>query len=652
MSAALVLLAAGLAAAGGVPGLFARGRRAWGQHTATGIAVLASLVGLAGAAAAIVAPRSARLSAPWALPGAHFSVEVDGLSTLFLIPLFVVSGLGAIYSETYWSQREHPGSARRVRLFYGLVTAGIAIVFVARNTIFFLVGWEVMALSAFFLVSAEEEKKKEARAAGWLYLIATHAATLALFALFALLRHVAGSFDLAPLPAGVAGSPAGRAIFLLALAAFGTKAGLMPFHVWLPSAHAATPSHVSALMSGVLIKTGIYGLVRLTSLFPDPPAWWGGALLAAGVVSGVLGVAFALGQHDLKRLLAYHSVENIGIIAIGLGLGLAGRAAGEPVWALLGFAGGLLHVVNHGLFKSLLFLGAGSVVHASGTREMDRLGGLLKILPRTALWFLVGAVAICGLPPLNGFVSEFLIYLGLLSTLKSAWIWAAFAVPALALVGALALACFVKAFGAVFLGQARADAPLDAHEHALLTGAMAVLAALCLGIGVAPFAVAPLVERAARDAAPGLSLSLSETAPLGILGAAAVALVALLALAALLQRSRLTPGRLAAAGTWDCGYAAPSARMQYTSSSFASWTVGFFRFALLPRTRLPELARFFPRSARFESHVGDTVLDRLLTPAFEAGAWLASWGRFLQHGRIQLYLVYVAVTLVALLWKV
>jgi hydrogenase-4 component B len=650
VSAALVLLAAGIAAFGGLPGLFARGRRTWGQHVATGASVLASLVGLAGAVGAVLAGPS-RLEAPWPLPQAFFAVEVDALSALFLIPLFLVTGLGAIYGEAYWSQREHPGNARRVRLFYGLVTAGIAVVLVARSTMLFLAGWEVMALSAFFLVSAEEDKK-EARDAGWLYLISTHAATLTLFALFALLHDATASFALAPLPMGVAASPVGRAIFLLALGGFGLKAGLMPLHVWLPSAHAATPSHVSALMSGVLIKTGIYGIVRITSLFPDPPFWWGGALLGLGAVSGVLGVAFALGQHDIKRLLAYHSVENIGIIAMGLGLGVAGRAAGEPAWVLLGFAGGLLHVVNHGLFKALLFLGAGSVVHAAGTREMDRLGGLLKSLPRTGLFFLVGAVAICGLPPLNGFVSELLIYLGLLSTLNGGWIWGAFAMPALALIGALAVACFVKVFGVVFLGAPRSGSLPSAHEPAAMTFPMGALAALCAAIGLVPLAVVPLVERAAKVAAPGLEGSLAASAPLAAVGACAVGLAALLALVAFWQSRRIALAPRRAAPTWDCGYAAPTARMQYTSSSFASWAVGFFAWALRPRTHRPELPRLFAQEARYESHVGDTVLDRVFTPALGAGAWLLSWGRYLQMGRMQLYLVYVAVTLVALLWKV
>src|SRR5262249_21310514 len=259
------------------------------------------------------------------------------------------------------------------------------------------------------------------------------------------LRAVSGSFALNPLDPDHLSPGLTTAIFVLALIGFGLKAGIMPLHVWLPSAHANAPSHVSAIMSGVLIKMGIYGLVRVTSLLPTPPLEWGTGVLGLGVVSGVLGVAYAIGQHDLKRLLAYHSIENIGIIVMGLGVALIGRSLGRADWVLLGLAGSLLHVWNHALFKSLLFLSAGSVIHSVHTPEIDHLGGLAKTIPGTALYFLIGAVAICGLPPLNGFISEFLVYLGLLGTLDGSrgptFVGAAFAATALALIGALALAC-------------------------------------------------------------------------------------------------------------------------------------------------------------------------------------------------------------------
>src|SRR5262249_7376243 len=315
------------------------------------------------------------------------------------------------------------------------------------------------------------------------------------------LRAVSGSFALNPLDPDHLSPGLTTAIFVLALIGFGLKAGIMPLHVWLPSAHANAPSHVSAIMSGVLIKMGIYGLVRVTSLLPTPPLEWGTGVLGLGVVSGVLGVAYAVGQHDLKRLLAYHSIENIGIIVMGLGLAMIGRSLGRADWVLLGLSGGLLHVWNHALFKALLFLSAGSVIHATHTREIDRFGGLAKNMPRTAIFFLIGAVAICGLPPLNGFVSEFLIYLGLFSTLGNGNGWSfaavAFAAPALALIGALAVACFVKVYGTVFLGTARTEQADHVRESPPnMICPMAVLAACCFFIGMAPLVLTPILNAA------------------------------------------------------------------------------------------------------------------------------------------------------------
>ncbi len=427
----------------------------------------------------------------------------------------------------------------------------------------------------------------------------------------------------------------------------------MPLHVWLPGAHAAAPSHVSALMSGVLIKMGIYGLLRTAAGFEHPPLWWGGALLGLGAVSAVLGVAFAIGQHDVKRLLACHSVENIGIICMGMGLALLGRAVGEPALVLLGLAGALLHVWNHGLFKALLFLGAGSVIHATGTRELDRLGGLLRRMPATGLLFLVGAVAICGLPPLNGFVSELLIYLGLFSAAAATqgrwWIATAFAAPALALVGALALACFVKAFGAIFLGEPRSPHSLRAREAPrTMLLPMIALAACCAGIGLAPALVAPALDSAA--AAWGVHAPLASAVPLGRISLAAALLVAALALAAAALAYRVRRARTAP--TWDCGYAVPAARMQYTSSSFAQMLVGLFAFALRPEETVPRLTAPFPAPSAYHGEVPDAVLDRLLLPLLRAGANAFESLRFIQRGNVQAYLGYILLTLVLLLvWK-
>jgi hydrogenase-4 component B len=414
------------------------------------------------------------------------------------------------------------------------------------------------------------------------------------------------------------------------------------------------------MMSGVILKMGIYGLLRVTSLVPHPPLEWGATLLVLGVVSGVLGVAFAIGQHDLKRLLAYHSIENIGIILLGIGLALVGRSLDRADWVILGLAGGLLHVWNHALFKSLLFLSAGSVIHAVHTREIDHLGGLARPMPRTALCFLIGAVAICGLPPLNGFVSEFLIYLGLFGTLGldngSAYAGAVFAVPALALIGTLAVACFVKVFGAVFLGAARSEHAQHAHESGItMIGPMAVLAACCVFIGLAPSWIAPLLAQGVGSWAPELTNvgpRLATLAPLWWVSVMALVLIAGLALIGGLLWLRLRGSVVTAGPTWGCGYAAPTPRMQYTSSSFAQMLVGLFGWVLRPRTHRPGKMDLFPQRTDFHSDVPDTVLDEAVLPAFRFGAWLFSWGRVLQQGSIQMYLLYIFVALLALLlWR-
>ena len=644
MSVWLVIFGIGCHALSGVPGLFCKRDSDAGQKLAVALALIGSVVGMAGALASL-----------W-LPVAPTSViALDGLSVIFLLPIFLIPALGGIYGLGYWKQAEHPGNGQKLRLFYGLVTAALAGVTIAANSILFLVAWEIMALSAFFLITTEDEELA-VREVGWVYLVATHTATLFLFALFAIMRSVTGSFALIALTAGV---PAGvaTAIFLLAVVGFGFKAGIMPLHMWLPGAHAMAPSHVSALMSGVLIKIGIYGLVRVGSLLPHPPLWWGGLLLVLGVISGVLGVVFALGQHDLKRLLAYHSIENIGIIVIGLGLALLGRTLQRADLVALGLAGALLHVWNHGLFKSLLFLSAGVVIHATHTREIDQLGGLAKAMPRTALCFAVGAVAICGLPPLNGFVSELLIYLGLFRSLGigngTTWAGAAFAAPALALIGALAVACFVKAFGAVFLGAARSEHARHAHEAgANMTGPMLVLVGCCLFIGLAPVLVVPVLQQGLRAWVPELPVALVTLAPLGWISVTGLGLIGLAVLGSIAFGYRLRHSRTTASGTWDCGYALPGPTMQYTSSSFAQMLVGFFAWVLRPRVHAPGEQPVFAGPTRFHSHVPDIVLDGVLRPSFRFGAKITSSFRFLQAGSVHAYLFYIVLFLILLLlWR-
>jgi hydrogenase-4 component B len=410
-------------------------------------------------------------------------------------------------------------------------------------------------------------------------------------------------------------------------------------------------------MSGVLIKMGIYGLVRVCSLFPDPPLWWGGLILSLGAISGILGVAFAVVQHDLKRLLAYHSVENIGIICIGLGMAVMGRSLGRGELVALGLAGALLHVWNHGLFKALLFLSAGSVLHATETRQIDRLGGLLKPMPWTGLAFLIGAVAICGLPPLNGFVSELLIYLGLFRAVTvpegRIWLAGAFAASALALTGALAVACFVKVFGMAFLGEARTWRARAAHECGrLMLLPMAALAGCCLLIGIGPSLLGPVLDGAVAAWAPEWAngqTRLALLAPFGAVTMAAAGLLAALAVTGAVLAARTGQAVAGTVGTWDCGYAAPGCTMQYSSSSFAQTLVRIFSWALRPDEHSPSIQGVFPERASFYSHVPDVVLDRAVRPAARSVGRVFSWLRWVQRGSVNAYVFYILITLVVLL---
>ena len=656
MTERLVLVAILLAALSGCPGLLLSRTSLVGQWVAVALALASSGLGIAGVAHLWTTGESQPIALAWNLPGAEFSVAVDGLSAIFLVPVFLISLLGGIYGLGYWKQTLHPLDGRKLRLFYGLLTASMATLLIARNAILFLFGWEMMALSAFFLVTTEDNKK-EVQEAGWIYLVATHVATLCLFAMFALLRGGSGSFALVAVEEGGLSAPIATAIFVLALVGFGLKAGIMPLHVWLPSSHTVAPSHVSAIMSGVIIKMGIYGLFRVTSLLPTPPLAWGGIVLALGAISGVLGVAFAIGQHDIKRLLAYHSIENIGIILLGLGLAMIGRSLDRADLIILGLAGGMLHVWNHALFKSLLFFSAGSVIHATHTREIDELGGLGKAMPWTALCFLIGAVAICGLPPLNGFVSEFLIYLGLFHSLglagEASLAGAAFAAPALALIGTLAVACFVKVYGVVFLGTARSRHAEQVEESPpTMLVAMSVLVVCCFFIGLAPQCIAPVLGQGIAAWAPEVTDAGSQIvalAPLKRLTVMGLSLIAALLAGAITLSALLRHGGVQRSVTWGCGYMAPTARMQYTSSSFAQMLVGLFSWALRPRVHQPGHLPLFPQQADFHSEVPDTVLDKGVLPVFRFAAWSFSWFRVFQQGNIHTYLLYIFVALIVLL---
>jgi formate hydrogenlyase subunit 3/multisubunit Na+/H+ antiporter MnhD subunit len=654
----LLLFATAVLVGSGAVGLVAGRRSRWGSRLNAAATIIGCAIGLIPALRVLTGAPPEALQAAWPVPYGAFDVAIDALSAFFLVPVLALSSLAALYGTEYLAADRETGRIGVAGFFFNLLVASMVFVVIARNAVLFLVAWELMALASFFLVTFEDDQTG-VRDAGWVYLVATHLGTACLLALFVLLGGGGGSLDFnavrgASVPSGL--------LFVLAVIGFGTKAGFVPFHIWLPEAHPAAPSHVSAVMSGVMIKTGLYGLIRILTLLGPPPLWWGWLLCAVGLTSGVFGVLFALAQHDLKRLLAYHSVENIGIIALGLGVGELGLSIGSAPLAVLGFAGALLHIVNHAIFKGLLFLGAGAVAHATGTREIDHLGGLLKRMPWTAGTFLVGAVAISGLPPLNGFVSEFLIYLGAFRGVVSGD--TTVAVPllgvlaGLALIGGLAAACFTKAFGIVFLGEPRSEDAVRAHECGLAMRApMLFLAASCVVIGC----LAPLVGRVLQQVVEGLSGLAPEaisgavaaaTQPLAFVSLAGVGLLLLTALLAGLRLWVLSGRPVEETGTWDCGYARPSPRMQYTASSYAQPLTALFGPLLQNREQLAPPEGLFPSDASLHTETPDVFARGLYGPVFAAVGRGLSALRWLQHGQVQLYVLYIALTLVALLvWK-
>lgn len=652
---ALLVAAAVLAALSGAPMLLGKLDSASGQRCATFFMVLAAIGGIGGALSTLINRTSITWQLDWPFPFGPTGLGIDPLTAFFAIPILLIAASCSIYALDYWPAGKNRRTVRKLTFFFGLLVSAMLFVTMARSAGLFLLVWEIMALAAYFVLTTDD-KIPEVRDAGTLYMICTHTGTLVLFAFFALLKSISGSFSFPEAGAISAVAPLAAPLYLLALVGFGFKAGLMPLHIWLPSAHANAPSHVSAIMSGVILKIGIYGLVRILSFFTGMPLWWGIVLLVLGIISSIVGVLFALGQHDLKRLLAYHSIENIGIIVMGLGTALLGATSGSRILTLLGLAGALLHVMNHATFKALLFLGAGSVIHAAGTREIDRMGGLLRPMPWTAAAFMTGAIAICGLPPLNGFVSELLIYLGFFNgTIAhdgSIAVGTALAAPALALTGGLAIACFVKVVGVVFLGTPRTPLPSPPHEAGWrMRSAMLLLAAVCLFIGLAPIAVAPLLDGIVPLWLPAMQGAppLASVVPLLMISALAAAFLALMLLTSLWYMGRIKKEGATESATWGCGYLAPTSRMQYSASSFADLLLNFFAGILRLELHPPSISGPFPKKTGFESHLPETVLERVYLPFLSRAYEKLMPVRRLQHGQLHIYILYTFVTLIALI---
>jgi len=652
---ACLLTAAALLALSGLPGLLPVNPVA-GQRCAALCAVFASLLGEIAVFTLLAGTSGATWQIDWPLPFGPALFSADQLSTIFLLPLFLITACASVYSLAYWPAKKQPG-AGRLTLFLGLFAAAMVIVVMARNGVLFLMAWEVMALSGYFLLTTEQQSSAVERV-GTVYLIATHTGTMALFVLFSLLRTTCGTFMFPPAHSLSQTLPYATVIIVTALLGFGGKAGLMPLHFWLPGAHANAPSHVSAMMSGLMLKMGVYGILRTLSFFVALPVWLGWLILLLGAWSAVSGIAQATAQRDLKRLLACSSIENIGIIFIGIGLGLVGMQTQSHYLTVCGFSGAFIHIINHGLFKSLLFMGSGVLIHGTGSREIDQMGGLARRMPLTSSLFLLGALAICGLPPLNGFVGELFLYIGAITdSITSPFPLPALVAPVLALVGGLAVITFVKLYGIIFLGSPRSDAAARSHDASkLMTGPMVVLALCCLAAGMAPLLLLRLITpvvRAYGDVTENVMMQVTGQVPLLQLTIANSALIILCLVIGALYLRRLRSRPNALGSTWGCGYLAPTPRMQYTGTSFSELVVSLLGNIVSPRRRRPSLdAVALPRPARFCYEVTETVLDQVLTPIFQWIGLAFSYIRRLQHGQLHIYMLYIFVTLfVLMIWS-
>ncbi len=623
---------------------------------ASAVSLAAALVHLVGA----LAPESVTLpvGVPWI--GSH--LRIDALSAFFLL----VVDLGAMSASLFaLGYGRHETAPERVLPFYPAFLAGMTLVVLADDAFTYLLSWEFMSLTSWAMVMSHHRVPDNVRA-GYVYLVMASFGTLVSLLAFSLLAGPDGHYTFAQMRSAHPSAALGALVLILTLIGAGSKAGLVPLHAWLPLAHPAAPSHVSALMSGVMTKVAVYGFVRIVfDLAGEPAWWWSIVVLAFAGVTTVMGVLYALMQHDLKRLLAYHTVENIGIIFIGLGLALAFKTHGMIFAAALAFTAALLHVFNHSLFKSLLFFGAGAVLTATGERDMEHLGGLIHRMPQTAFVFLIGCVAISALPPLNGFVSEWLTFQAiLLSPQLPAW-GLKLLVPAvgalLALSAALAAACFVKAYGVTFLGRARIGAAERAQEtDSFSLAAMYFLAALCLLAGILPGlfidALAPV-----STALLGAHMPMqSDTQWLSIVPIAAsrssydgllvfLFMTASATLAALAIH-RLASNRLRRAPAWDCGYPDPSPATQYTATSFAQpirRVFGTVVFRAREHVEMPPPGSTRPSRLSVEMH--DPIWETLYAPLVVGVGFAADRLNRLQFLTIRQFLSLVFGALVMLL---
>lgn len=598
----------------------------------------------------------------WTLFGGTKFV-LDSLSAVFALVISVLGFLGMTYANGYLKPYLNKGMNISSHCFFLLLLiASMLGVVGVQNALAFLVIWELMSLSSFFLVIFEGEKK-EVLNAGIKYLVYMHLSVVFIISMMAVLINASGSLDFADFPRVlVENKGLANAAFILGFIGFGIKAGFVPFHNWLPDAHPAAPTHVSGIMSGVMIKTGIYGILRLISLMGIPSKFVSYMVLLVAITSLLYGILYAITQHDLKRLLAYSSIENVGIIATGIAIGMLGMSYANPMMIILGFAGAILHIINHAIFKGLLFFASGSVYLKTHTRDIEALGGLIKKMPYTALLFIIGSVAICGLPLFNGFVSEILIYAGMLLGVPASeiglFIVLIISIAALALVGTMAMLCFTKASGMVFLGEPRSEKALNVANDVspVMLLPMSVLAILALVIGLFPqyfvkIAILPTqLFVSGEGVLPMLSVVLQIAKTMGMIALALLFVIALVAVIRFIFCRKFSTHN-----TWGCGYNKPNSKMQYTSSSYVNLFVSTLKPLFKRVSHIKKPKDLFPKEAYFELEIEDIEEAYIVDPIVKCDEKLLAKFERIQNGNIQQYilfgLIFLLIAVVGVIWK-
>ena len=630
--------------------------------------VVACLFGIVAACCSIIAGATGIFGAEqficFATPFnfANFTLLINPLSGLLLVAINILALVAWIYGLAYFDEYKGMGLGA-IGFFMNMFVASMNMVLTVDNAFWFLVFFELMSLTSYFLVIVEQ--KPQSIKGGFLYFIMAHVGFFMIMLSYLIMAANTGSFEFATFRATQFSPAIASLCFILAFCGFGCKAGMFPFHSWLPQAHPAAPSNVSALMSGGMIKIGIFGIVKVgLDLLGscEVQLWWGLVILVIGALSSVLGVAYALGEHDIKKLLAYHSVENIGIILLGIAIGYMGMALNQPVIAVLGIMAGLYHVLNHAMFKGLLFLGAGSVLYTTGSRNMEIMGGLARVMPATAMCFLIGSLAISAIPPLNGFVSEWFIYQSMFSVAITGDIvvrfFAAFAAVSLAITGALAVTCFVKAYGVTFLGAPRSGAAANAKEvPASMRIGMIILTVMCVCLGIGAPWVAPVMQNIAAattgQAAIAVASGLDIANP-AIGSVVSTPMLAILLIACVLgpvaARSLFSKGGVATdRDPWACGYALDP-EMPVVATTFAAEVKMFLKPIYAARDAVVSTAGSF--QAMFGSVVSgaakaETVGDKYVVAGTASFVnWISKQVQKIEGGNFRVYIIYIVVALV------